>query len=162
MNLLPFIASTLLVVAAGTAQGALALAPSGQPVLAAIRPTMRNTVPLAVVEVAGNPAFQVHCAVVTPAVPAGSPMFLLIGFPVPPPVPMGAPLLFPGYGLPGWLAMPHVVVGVYVGVAGTLGNPAYPLPLPPGLGPLGLALSTQIAVFVPGGIGLTGATGIVI
>ena len=160
MNLLPALIP-LLLCSLVTAQGAMALAPSGQPALATIRPTLRNTVPLAVVEVAGNPGFQVHSAVVTPIVPAGSPMFLLIGFPVPPPVPIGAPL-FPGYGLPGLLAMPNVVVAVYTGVAGTLGNPAYSLPLPPGLGPLGLALSTQIAVFVPGGIGLTGATGIVI
>ena len=102
--------------AIATAQGAVALAPSGQPALAGIRPTLRNT----------------------------------------------APLLFPGYGLPGLLAMPNVVVAVHTGVAGTLGNPAYSPPLPPGLGPRGLALSTQFAVFVPGGLGLTGATGIVI
>jgi len=160
MKLLPTV-SSLLLAAASAAQVGMALAPSGQPALAAIRPTLRNTVPLAVVEVAGNAAFQVHAAVVTPLVPVGSPMFLLIGFPTGPST-LGAPLLFPGYGLPGILAMPNVVVGVYAGVAGTLGNPAFPLPLPPGLGALGLALSTQIAVFVPGGLGLTGATGIVI
>jgi hypothetical protein len=163
MNLFPAlpVLPSLLLTALAIAQNAAPLAPSGQPALAAIRPTLRNTLPLPVVEVAGNAAFAVHAAVVTPLVPAGSPMFLLLGFPTAPST-LGAPLLFPGYGLPGILAMPNVVAGVYVGVAGTLGNPPFPLPLPPGLGPLGIALSTQIAVFVPGGLGLTGATGIVI
>lgn len=162
MKTLPVVLISLLLGATGQAQAGLALAPSGQPALAAIRPTLGNTIPLAVVEVAGNPAFQIHAAVVTPAVPAGSPMFLLFGPPLPPPIPLGAPLLFPGYGLPGLLAMPNVTVAAYVGLAGTLGNPPYSLPVPPGLGALGLCLSAQIAVFVPGGIGLTGATGIVL
>jgi hypothetical protein len=161
MKPLPFVLS-LLLGAIATAQDAMFLAPSGQPVLAAIRPTLRNTVPLAVVEVVGNPAFQIHSAVVHPGVPAGSPMFLLIGFPVPPPVPFPPALLNPIYGLPGLLAMPNVAAAAYVGVAGTLGNPAYSLPLPPGLGPMGLTLSVQNAVFTPGGIALAGATGIII
>lgn len=88
-------------------------------------------------------------------------MFLLLGFPTAP-TPIGGPPLFPGYRLPAILAMPNVVAAVATGGAGTFGNPLYPLPLPPGLGPRGLALSAQIVVFVPGGLGLTGATGIVI
>lgn len=162
MRSLPTILMSLILGAAGAAQGCIALAPSGQPVLAAIRPQCRNNVPAAVVQVAGNPAFALFCSVIAAGVPAGSPMFLVLGFPLPPPVPIGAPPLNPAYGLPGLLAMPSVVVTRFAGVAGTQGNPLLALPIPPGLGPLGLVLSAQMVVFTAGGAGLTGATGIVI
>ncbi|MEO6598045.1 MAG: hypothetical protein ABIP94_25150 [Planctomycetota bacterium] len=162
MKTLPLVLFTLLLGTVAPAQVGLALGPSGQPALAAIRPTLQNTVPAAVVQAAGNPMLRVHSAVITPAVQVGSPMFLLLGFPTTAPLPLGAPLLFPGFGLPGFLAMPEVVVIANAGLAGTMGNPAYPLPLPPGLGPLGLAVSAQILVLAPPGLGLTGATGIVI
>ena len=161
MKTIPVALFTLLLATATTAQAGVALAPSGQPVLAAIRPHPLFMVPLAVVEVAGNPAFQIHSEIITPAVPPGSLMLLLLGTPNPPPIPVGPPL-FPGYGLPGWLAMDNILAIAFAGVAGTAGNPPYLLPIPPGLGPLGLCLSAQNVVFVPGGLGLTGATGIII
>ncbi len=162
MNTFRTLSSSLLFATVATAQVGFAVAPSGQPALAAIRPTLQNTVPLAVAEVAGNPAFRIHAAVVTPAVPVGSPMFLLIGTPIAAPIPLGPPLLFPGYGLPGFLAMSDILVLASVTVAGTQGTPPYNVPIPPGLGALGHCLTAQIIVFVPGGIGLTGATGIVL
>ena len=148
--------------ATATAQVGLALAPSGQPALAAIRPTLQNALPQAVVEVGGNPALQLRAAVVTPAVPVGAPIFLLIGTPVAAPIPLGAPLLNPAWGLPGHLAMSEILVLAPMTVAGTMGTPAYNLPIPAGLGALGLTLSTQIAIWTAAGWGLTGATGIVI
>ncbi len=157
------LAAGLCLGATAAAQGCVALAPSGQPALAGIAPICRSTVGLAVVEVFGNPAFALHCPVVTPAVPAGLPTFLLIGVPVPPPIPLGPPLLDPAFGLPGMLAMNRILLMVPAGVSGTYGVPPVPLPIPAGLGPLGLALSAQIAVLTPAGtFGLTGATGIVI
>ncbi|HEX5053140.1 MAG TPA: hypothetical protein VFZ65_15300 [Planctomycetota bacterium] len=160
MNAIRTLLTSLLLGTAATAQLGLAVAPSGQPALAAIRPTLENTIPLPVVEVAGNPNFQIHAAVVTPAVPVGSPMFLLLGPPAAAPIAVPPPLLFPGYGLPGFLGMSEISLIVPMTVAGTFGTPSYHLPIPPGLGALGHCLTAQIAVFVPGGIGLTGATGI--
>lgn len=148
--------------ATATAQVGVAIAPSGQPALAAIRPTLQNAQPLAVVEVGGNPAFQLRAAVVTPAVPVGAPIFLLIGTPVAAPIPLGAPLLNPAWGSPGHLAMSEILVLAPMTVAGTMGTPPYNLPIPAGLGALGLTLSTQIAVWTAAGWGLTGATGIVL
>ncbi|MFY9342037.1 MAG: hypothetical protein WAT39_06090 [Planctomycetota bacterium] len=162
MNAPRALLSCLFSAAALSAQVGIAVAPSGQPALAAIRPTLQNTLPLAVAEVAGNPGFQLRAAVVTPAVPVGSPMFLVIGTPAAAPIALGAPLLFPGYGLPGFLAMNSILVIAPMTVAGTLGTPPYSLPIPPGLGALGHCLTAQIAVVVPGGFGLTGATGIVL
>jgi hypothetical protein len=162
MSAIRTLAAAFLLGAIATAQVGVAIAPAGQPVLAAIRPTLQNTVPPAVVQVAGNPGLRVHCAVVTPAVPVGSPMFLLVGTPVAAPIAIGGPPLFPGYGLPGFLAMSDILLLAPVTVAGTFGTPPYPLPIPAGLGALGHCLTTQIAVFVPGGIGLTGATGVVL
>jgi hypothetical protein len=135
---------------------------SGQVGIGTVRPMLLNTLPRSVVAVAGNPGLQIHTAVVHPAVPAGAPMFLLIGFPARSLVAFPPALLNPTYGLPGLLAMPAIAVGAYVGPAGTAGNPAYALPIPRGLGSLGHVLSVQNAVFTPGGIGLTGAIGIVI
>ena len=162
MNALRTCSAALFLAMTTAAQVGVALAPAGQPALAAIRPTLQNAVPLAVVEGAGNPAFQIRAAVVTPAVPVGSPMFLLIGTPSAASLPLAAPLLNPAYGLPGWLAMSDLLVVAPMTVAGTFGTPPYNLPIPAGLGALGLTLSTQIAVATPGGFGLTGATGIVI
>jgi hypothetical protein len=152
----------LLAAAPTVAQTGLPLAPAGQPALAAIRPTLQNTVPAAVVQVAGNVNLRVHAAVVTPAVPIGTPIFLLIGTPIAAPFAVGAPLLSPAYGLPGFLAMADLLVIQPMTVAGTFGTPPYSLPIPPGLGALGLTLSTQIAVATAAGFGLTGATGIVL
>ena len=154
--------SALLFATAAASQNGVALAPSGQPALAAIRPTFQNALPLAVAEVAGNPAFQVRAMVVTPAVPVGTPIFLLIGPPIAAPFPLGAPLLNPVWGLPGFLAMSDVLVAAPMTVAGTQGTPPFNLPIPPGLGALGLTLSMQIAVLSPAGFGLTGATGLVL
>jgi hypothetical protein len=162
MNLFRTLSSALLFATAAAAQVGLALAPSGQPALAAIRPSFQNALPLGVVEVGGNPAFQIRAAVVTPAVPIGTPIFLLIGTPIAAPIPLGAPLLNPAWGLPGMLAMHDILVLAPMTVAGTFGTPPYSLPIPPGLGALGLTLSTQIALFTAAGWGLTGATGIVI
>lgn len=161
MKLLPF-ALALLLGTIGTAQDAMFIDASGQIGLATIRPMLLNTVPRSVVAVAGNPGLQIQSAVVHPAVPADSPMFLLIGFPAASLVPVPPALLNATYGLPGLLAMPAIAVGAYVGVAGTTRNPAYALPIPRGLGSLGHVLSVQNAVFTPGGIGLTGAIGIVL
>jgi hypothetical protein len=152
---------SLVLSANAAAQGCVALAPSGQPALAAIRPTCRNTVPAAVVQVAGNPAFQLHCAATAPS-PAGFPIVMLIGQPVPPPLPLGVPPLHPAFGAPGWLTMHSILLVLPCGVSGTLGNPPTPLPIPGGLGPLGLALSAQMVVVLPGGLALSAATGIVI
>lgn len=162
MNHVPSLLSTLLLTTLASAQVGFAVAPAGQPALAGIRPTLQNTVPLAVVEGAGNPNFRIHAAVVHPAVPVGSPMFLLLGTPAPAPIALGAPLLSPAYGLPGFLPMSQILVSAPVTVAGTLGTPPYSLPIPPGLGALGHVLTAQIAVFTAAGIGLTGATGIVL
>ncbi len=150
-----------LLAAAAPAQVGIPIA-AGQPLLAAIRPTLQNTVPLAMAQVGGNPAFRIHAAVVTPAVPVGAPIYLMIGLPVAAPIPLGAPLLSPAFGLPGTLAMPEILVMASMTVAGTNGTPPYALPIPPGLGPLGHCLTTQIAVWTAAGWGLTGATGIVI
>ena len=158
MNLLPVVAS-LLLCAVASSQNGPPLFPAGQPALAAIRPELQNTLPPPIVQVFGNPALIVHSAVLTPIVPAGSPMFTLIGVPIAAALPLGAPPLFAGYGLPGHLQMSNILV-VSPGVAGTFGSPPYTLSIPPGLGPIGRVLSAQIAVFVPGGIGLTGAIGI--
>lgn len=147
---------------AALAQGGFAVAPAGQPALSAIRPSLQNTLPLAIVEVGGNPNFQIHAAVVTPSVPVGSPMFLLLGPPSAAAITVPDPLLAPAYGFPGILRMSEVSLLVPMTVAGTFGTPPYSLPIPPGLGALGHCLTTQIAVLVPGGIGLTGATGIVL
>jgi hypothetical protein len=162
MNLLRTTFATFLLQGLACAQVGFAVAPAGQPALAAIRPTLQNTVPLAVVEVGGNPNFRIHAAVVTPAVPVGSPMFLLIGTPNAAPIAVPPALLFGGYGLPGFLAMSEILVAPSVTVAGTFGTPPFAVPIPPGLGALGHCLTAQIAVVVPGGVGLTGATGIVL
>jgi hypothetical protein len=161
MNATRCLLCSFLLAAAAPAQLGVAIA-SGQPVLAAIRPTLQNTLPLAIVEAAGNPQFRIHAAVVTPAVPVGAPIFLLIGWPVAAPIPLDAPLLSPAFGLPGTLAMSEIVVMAPMTVAGTYGTPPYALPIPPGLGPIGHCLTTQIAVWTAAGWGLTGATGIVI
>jgi hypothetical protein len=162
MNLLRTTLTAFLFHGLAFAQAGFAVLPAGQPALAAIRPTLQNALPLAVVEVGGNPSVRVHAAVVTPAVPVGSPLFLLIGTPNAAPIAVPPPLLFAGYGLPGFLAMSEILIAPSVTVAGTFGTPPFPLPIPPGLGALGHCLTAQIAVFVPGGIGLTGATGIVL
>jgi hypothetical protein len=159
MKVLPFVFLPLLLAGAAPAQGDIPLLPSGCGCLAGTRPTTRNAL---AAWCAGNPNFQIHSAIVTPCVPPGLPMFLALGFPVPPPVPLPVPPANPAYGLPCLLAMPVVVVAAYTGVTGTLGNPAYPLPIPPGFCGIGLALSAQTAVFGPGGIGLSPATGIVL
>ena len=148
-----------LTVASLAAQGSVPQFPAGQPALAAIRPTLSNTVPAAIVQVAGNPALVVESVVMTPIVPAGQPMFTLIGTPTAAPIAIGGPPLFAGYGLPGFLAM-DTILAVSPGVTGTFGSPPMTLPIPPGLGPIGVALTAQIAAFTPGGIGLTGAVGI--
>ncbi len=162
MNTFHTLLSTFALTAAAVSQVGIVVGPAGQPALAVIRPTLQNTLPLAIAQVAGNPNFRIHAAVVTPTVPVGSPMFLLIGTPSAAPIALGAPLLSPAFGLPGFLAMSNILVAAPVTVAGTFGTPPYSLPIPPGLGALGHCLTTQIAVFVPGGIGLTGATGIVL
>jgi hypothetical protein len=162
MNKLHLVVSSLIFTAASVAQSGFAVLPAGQPALAGMRPTLQNAVPLPVVEVAGNPAFAIHAAVVTPAVPVGAPMFLLLGPPNAAPIAIGAALLAPAYGLPGFLAMSDISLMASVTVAGTFGTPPLPLPIPPGLGALGHVLTAQIAVLVPGGVGLTGATGIVL
>src|SRR5688572_28835485 len=105
MNTFRTLIACALLSAAATAQVGFAVAPAGQPALAAIRPTLQNTIGLAAVEAAGNPNFRIHSAVVTPAVPVGQPIFLLLGTPNAAPIALGAPLLFPGHGLPGFLAM---------------------------------------------------------
>jgi hypothetical protein len=145
------------------AQACGGLVPSGQPVLAAIRPACRNLVAPAVLWAAGNPAFQFHAPLVHAAVPLGRPMFLLIGTPVPPPIPIGPPILDPALGLPGLLAMNRILFVLPASVSGTLGVPPVPFPLPATGGPLGLVLSAQILVSMPGGtFGLSGATGITV
>jgi len=162
MRFLPPVLLSLCIAAPAAAQNCPPLGPSGQPALAGIAPVGLFTVPLAVVEVAGNANFQIRSAVVTPIVPAGRPMFLVLGFPAAP-IAVGAPPLDPAYGLPGLLPMSAFWSIDYVGVTGTLGNPPHALPIPPGLGPLGLVLMGQIAVLGPAGsFGLTGAMGIVI
>lgn len=162
MNAIRASLTAFLLNAAALAQGGFAVAPAGQPALAGIRPTLQNTLPLAIAEVAGNPNFRIHCAVVTPAVPVGSPMFLLLGPPAAAAFPVPPALLSPAYGMPGWLPMAEISLIVPMTVAGTYGTPPYSLPIPAGVGPLGHFLTAQIAVLVPGGFGLTGATGIVL
>ncbi len=162
MNTLRLLSACALLAATATAQVGFAVAPAGQPALAAIRPTLQNTVPLAIVEGAGNPNFRIHAAVVTPAVPVGQPIFLLIGAPTAAPIALGAPLLFPGHGLPGFLAMSEIFVIAPVTVAGTFGTPPYALPIPAGLGALGHCLTAQTLVLMPGAFSLTVATAIVI
>jgi hypothetical protein len=159
MRVLPLVLMSLFLDGTGAAQGCVALAPSGCVCLRApsTRPTCRNAIAAIC---GGNPNFQIHSAIVTPCVPAGLPMFLVLGFPVPPPVPIPAPPADPVYGLPCLLAMPSVAAAAYTGVTGTFGNPAFPLPIPPGLCGIGLALSAQTAFFGAGGIGITDATGI--
>lgn len=153
--------STLL--APAPAQACAGLAPSGQPVIAGIRPACQNLVPPAVLWAAGNPAFRIHAPLVHPAVPPGRPMWILIGTPVPPPIPLGPPILDPVLGLPGLLAMNRILFVLPASVSGTLGVPPVSFPLPATGRPLGLVLSVQILVSMPGGaFGLSGATGITV
>jgi hypothetical protein len=152
--------AVLFATAVATAQVGGAILGAGQPVLAAIRPTLQNVLPLPVVQAAGNPNFRIHAAVVHPQVPVGSPIFLLLGTPSAAPIPLPAGVLSPLYGAPGTLAMTEILAVVPVTVAGTMGTPTYHLPIPPGLGALGHFLTAQILVATPGGWALTGATGI--
>jgi len=152
--------ATLFATTVAIAQVGGAIAGAGQPVLAAIRPTLQNALPLPIVQVVGNPNFRIHAAVVHPQVPVGSPIFLLLGLPSAAPIPLPAGLLSPLYGAPGTLAMSEILAVVPATVAGTMGTPPVSLPIPQGLGPLGHFLTAQILVVAPGGFALTGATGI--
>jgi hypothetical protein len=58
--------------------------------------------------------------------------------------------------------MPSVLLGIPAGVTGTITNPPFPLPIPPGLAGFGHVLTAQMVVLAPAGIGLSGASGIII
>ena len=135
--------------------------PSGQPALMPFTPVCLGALPPPVVWAAGNPGFAV-ASFAPPPVPIGSPTVLVFGLSVAAPLPLFT--FFPGFGLPGLLAVGPPLVTVPAGVSSPFPGPAIPLPLPATGGPVGTIGVHTIALMPAGvgGIALTGATYITI
>ena len=92
--------------------------------------------------------------------PVGSPTALLFGLTTPGPLPLLT--LFPGFGLPGLLAVAPPFVTVPAGPSGPFPGPPVPLPLPATGGPVGTVGVHTLALLPVGGIAMTAATYITI
>ena len=129
------------------AQTCVPFLPSGQPLYAG-SPTCVGIVAAPVLCAVGNAGFALVGPVAPPPVPPGALRFMLIGSPIAAPLPIPVPPLFPGYGVPGFLAIaPATIFAAFNGPAGV--PVAYPLPVPPGLCGLGIELVAQALVLVP-------------
>jgi hypothetical protein len=149
----------LALAAAAPAQDCVWVA-SGCGCLLATRPACVNTVPAGLIG-GGNPNFALRAEIFNACVPVGLPLFLVLGLPGPA-VTIPPPVLDPAYGLPCTLGMPAIAGAAYGGVTHAVNNPAIPVPVPPGLAGLGHAITAQMVIFGPGGIGLSDSSGVLL